>query len=352
MTPEEPTVQFQQNTEPQPLQQPELRHSTLLKMCPSGAMSRVTRLVQQCATDDCTVLLLGETGVGKEVAARAIHEQSRRAEKPMVEANCGGFTPTLIESELFGHERGAFTSAVQRRIGLVEQANEGTLFLDEIGELLKDNQTYLLRVLEGGMFKRLGGSEQLHSDFRLITATNRNLETAVEEGTLRRDLFYRLILFPIAISPLRERRDDIMPLAQYFTRTLGKKRGRMVTLAPGCENALLDREWKGNVRELKYTIERAIILAGKDAVILPAHLQNGMQAEERRASTNTPLRECTFVEHIDAIAQAIAAHSIPFARVKVLMCGSVLQLCGGNKQRAAQALALSRKTLYRLLQGE
>lgn len=348
MEQDERTVRLEQETSTRAVQQPELRPTTLLKLCQSEAMQRVLYFIKQCAGDDCSVLLLGETGVGKEVVAGAIYELSSRSERKLVVANCGGFTPTLIESELFGHERGAFTGAVGQRTGLIERADRGTLFLDEIGELLKENQTYLLRVLEGGTFRRLGGTEDLRSDFRLIAATNRDLTAMNREGVLRSDLFYRLMLFPITIPPLRQRQDDILPLAHHFTRVVGEKRGRNITLAPECDSVLLSREWKGNVRELKHAIERAIVLAGKEAVILPLHFENSSQSGA--APSDASPRECSFLEHVDAIAQEMEARHLSLAQIEERICRSVFKKHRGNVAAAARVLALDRKTLSKRLE--
>ena len=227
----------------------------------SPAIKRILSMVQRVAETETTVLILGETGVGKEMVARAIHQHSARRHKPFIRVHCSALPESLIPSELFGHERGAFTGAVQRRIGRFELADGGTLFLDEIGDISKEVQVRLLRVLQTREFERVGGRETLHSDFRLLAATNRNLEEAVVAGRFRSDLYYRLNVFPINVPPLRERREDIAPLASYFLRTNSEKMGKSFKGIPEKEMAkLLSYHWPGNVRELENVIERGVIL--------------------------------------------------------------------------------------------
>lgn len=228
----------------------------------SQAIKRVLALVESVAKTDSTVLILGETGVGKEVVARAIHQSSHRRNKDFITAHCSALPESLVPSELFGHEKGAFTGAVKRRIGRFELADKGTLFLDEIGELPLEVQVRLLRVLQTGEFERVGGRETIRSDFRLITATNRNLEDEVAAGRFRSDLFYRLNVFPIFVPPLRERRDDIAPLACYFLKIHAEKMSKSFQGIPEGEMAkLLSYQWPGNVRELENVIERGAILS-------------------------------------------------------------------------------------------
>ena len=227
----------------------------------SPAISHVFNQIDQVAKTDTTVLILGETGVGKELVARAIHRQSPRKDKPFIRVLCNALPESLIHSELFGHEKGAFTGAIQRRIGRFELAHEGTLFLDEIGDLPLDVQVRLLRVLQNKEFERVGGSEIIHSDFRLILATNRNLETEIAANKFRADLFYRINVFPILVPPLRERREDIPLLAHYFLKTHSTKMSKSFNNFPQTEmEKLINYDWPGNVRELENLIERGVIL--------------------------------------------------------------------------------------------
>jgi formate hydrogenlyase transcriptional activator len=228
----------------------------------SAALREVVRAVGQVAEVDLTVLILGETGTGKELVARALHERSTRAARPFVPVNCAALPETLVESELFGHERGAFTGAVARTTGRFEQAHRGTIFLDEIGDLPADAQAKLLRVLQDGVVQRLGGTDGRPVDARIIAATNQDLAACVAAGRFRADLYYRLSVFPIRLPALRDRRDDIPILTRHFVAQCGKRMRRRITRI---ENSVWERlqvhDWPGNVRELQNVIERAIILA-------------------------------------------------------------------------------------------
>ncbi|AHG93010.1 sigma-54 factor interaction domain-containing protein (plasmid) [Gemmatirosa kalamazoonensis] len=228
----------------------------------SPALRAVLRKVKQVAPVETTVLLTGETGVGKELVARAIHALSPRASRALVKVNCGAISPSLVESELFGHERGAFTGALQRRIGRFELADKGTLFLDECGELPADTQVKLLRVLQEGELERVGGTRPITVDVRLIAATNRDLEHEVDERRFRADLFYRLNVFPVRIPPLRERRADIAPLVRYFLAHFRRRLGKPLRGVTKEGMELLERyDWPGNIRELQNVVERACVLA-------------------------------------------------------------------------------------------
>jgi len=228
----------------------------------SDSLQRVIHQVQKVAPTEVTILIMGETGTGKELFARAIHNLSPRKDRPLVKVNCGAISAGLVESELFGHEKGAFTGAVQQRIGRFELADGGTIFLDEVSELPLDTQVKLLRVLQEGEFERVGNSKPIKVDVRVITATNRNLKEAVEDSSFRKDLFYRLSVLPLRVPPLRERRSDIPLLANYFLAKFAKATGKQIS---GISDQTLERlmayDWPGNVRELQNVIERAVVLA-------------------------------------------------------------------------------------------
>jgi two-component system, NtrC family, response regulator PilR len=241
-----------------------------------AAMQRVFALVEAIAGTSSTVLITGESGTGKEMAARAIHRLSPRAERPFVALNCGALTETLLESELFGHEKGAFTGALHTTRGLIEQAEKGTIFLDELGEMSPLMQVKLLRVLQERRFRRVGGHEELSADIRIIAATNRDLARMVADGTFREDLYYRVNVIPVALPPLRERREDLPVLARHFVQRFAREMRR-----PGAEltaealDALQRHAWPGNIRELENVLERAVALETTSAVTLaslPDHL--------------------------------------------------------------------------------
>jgi PAS domain S-box-containing protein len=228
----------------------------------SNALSTVLARVVKVAPMDSTVLITGETGTGKELIARAIHKRSRRAERAFVSVNCAALVPSLISSELFGHEKGAFTGATQRRAGRFELANGGTLFMDEVGELPLDTQISLLRVLQEREFERVGGKERIKVDVRIIAATNRDLNAAQADRTFRSDLFYRLNVFPIQVPPLRERREDIAMLLEYFLHRYAKQAGKIFrSIDQQTLDFLKSYEWPGNIRELQNVVERSVILS-------------------------------------------------------------------------------------------
>jgi DNA-binding NtrC family response regulator len=225
----------------------------------SPAARRLREQIVQVAPTDSTVLILGETGTGKELVARAIHEASRRRERALVTVNCAALPRELVESELFGHEKGAFTGATQQRRGRFELADGGTLFLDEVGELPLEAQAKLLRVLQSGEFDRVGGTRALHADVRVIAATNRDLQAQVAAGRFRSDLYYRLNVFPIQVAPLRERRADIAGLAKHFAAKAARKLGRPAEVPPGFLEQARAYDWPGNIRELENMVERVLI---------------------------------------------------------------------------------------------
>ena len=226
-----------------------------------AVLSRIAKV----APTDSTVFISGETGTGKELVARAVHKRSRRAERAFVSVNCAALAPTLISSELFGHEKGAFTGATQRRLGRFELADGGTIFLDEVGELLPDTQVMLLRVLQEREFERVGGTQAIHVDVRVIAATNRDLKAAIATGSFRQDLFYRLNVFPVEVPPLRERKDDLLMLVEYFVHRYASRAGKSIRSIDKKTVELLHAyDWPGNIRELQNVIERSVILTAGD----------------------------------------------------------------------------------------
>jgi transcriptional regulator with PAS, ATPase and Fis domain len=280
-------------------------------------------------------LLLGESGTGKELFARAVHHLSARRDKPFVAINCAAIPETLIENELFGHERGAFTGAVDRRLGKFELASSGTVFLDEIGELPLTVQGKLLRVIEEKVVDRIGGRAPVPVNVRVVSATNRDLKAAVESGEFRRDLFFRLAVFPLEIPPLRERESDIVLLAKHFAAQLGKElRGREATLSDDALAALREHSWPGNVRELENAIERACILS--DSMILePKDL--GLATELVDNAEALKLFDLT-----GSLSEA-AQRALRFVeRHKIL---ETLAANDGNKMQTAEDLGVSYKTL-------
>jgi formate hydrogenlyase transcriptional activator len=253
----------------------------------STPLRQLLRNVEQVAPTEATVLIQGETGTGKELVARAVHDRSRRKDRPLVKVNCGSIPAGLVESELFGHERGAFTGATQRRVGRFELANGGTIFLDEVTELPIDTQVKLLRVLQEGEFERVGSSQTIKVDVRAIAATNRDLKEVVKNGTFRSDLFYRLNVFPLAVPALRERKDDIPLLVNFFLSKFGKKLGKeMRGVSQKSMDSLLSYDWPGNVRELQNIVERAAVLASGPIVqIDEAMMRSGETAQESAVDT-------------------------------------------------------------------
>jgi transcriptional regulator with PAS, ATPase and Fis domain len=289
-------------------------------------MKEVLRLAFQVASQPTTVLLTGESGTGKEVVARFIHRKSPRVEGPFVAVNCAALTESLLESELFGHEKGAFTGATQTRRGRFELAHGGTLFLDEIGEMGFNLQSKLLRVLQGNQFERVGGARTLTVDVRVIAATNQDLQKAIHEKVFREDLFYRLNVFPIEIPPLRERREDIIPLANFFVEKISRRMGVSChTMDRDVERTLHSYDWPGNIRELQNAIERALIVSDSPQIkreSLPLH-------PSVDSSVSGPDMTLAEIEKV-AILKAIDRHE-------------------GDRRLTAKQLGISLRTLqYRL----
>jgi DNA-binding NtrC family response regulator len=300
----------------------------------SEAIKGAVGETQRVAQTEATVLLLGESGTGKELFARAVHHLSNRRDKPFVAINCAAIPETLIENELFGHERGAFTGAGDRRLGKFELASTGTVFLDEIGELPLTVQGKLLRAIEEKSIDRIGGKATIPVDVRIVAATNKDLRTAADKGEFRSDLFFRLAVFPIDIPPLRERGDDIILLARHFAAELGKElRGREARLSESSVQALRSHRWPGNVRELENTIERACILADS-AELQPKDL--GLHVDTQREAT-------AFGFDLSGTLNEAAERALRMVeRQKISVA---LAQCDGNKTRAAEVLAVSYKTL-------
>jgi len=292
----------------------------------SAAFNRMLELVRRVAPSDTAALLLGESGTGKELVAQAIHQQSRREHGPFVVVECSGLTETLFESELFGYEKGAFTGASQRKIGLVESASGGTLFLDEVGDIPLSLQVKLLRLLETGTFRRVGGVETLRADFRLIAATHRDLKTMVERGSFRRDLYYRLSVFPIHLPALRERRGDIALLAETLLARLAP--GRAYTLSEAARMRLQAYDYPGNVRELRNIIERAMLMADGDT-LLEEHLPPELKSDEAG------------MPGVDDI--------VPLETAELRYLQWALAHHGGDRKSLAAQLGISERTLYRKL---
>jgi transcriptional regulator with GAF, ATPase, and Fis domain len=254
----------------------------------SPALREVLAQISRVARTDSTVLIAGETGTGKELVARAIHRRSRRSTRDLVRANCAAFPSTLVASELFGHEKGAFTDAVCRRLGRFELAEGGTIFLDEIGEVPAETQIALLRVLQERVFERVGGVRPLRADVRVIAATNRDLTEAVAEGSFRADLFYRLNVFPIEVPPLRDRREDIPLLVAHFARRYASRAGKNITaIASDSLNLLESYDWPGNIRELQNIVDRAVIVCDSGTLTIRERWLSGrLRAARDSAASN------------------------------------------------------------------
>lgn len=303
-------------------------------------MQRVKTLIEKIAPTDSSVLILGETGTGKELVARRIHDLSKRANMPFVAVNCGALPENLVESELFGHRKGAFTGADTPRKGLIEVANGGTLFLDELGELDKSMQVKMLRFLESGEVRRVGENDAFHVDVRIVCATNRDLQVMVREGSFREDLFFRVNTFEIHLPSLRERKDDIPDLARaLISRHLKRRDLPENILAPETIAVLQKYEWSGNVREMANALEHAVILADEGGPIFPEHLPASMTRGTHHSS-----------DHPASIALPAAARTLREIEMDVIY--QVLDKHKGDKPRAAQELGIALKTLYNKLNSD
>ena len=305
----------------------------------SGPMQDVFRLIHKVAATDATVLILGESGTGKELVARAIHHHSARSDKPLIPVNCGAIPEDLLESELFGHEKGAFTGAVKSKPGRFELANGGTIFLDEIGDMSPSLQVKLLRALQEHQFERVGGTRTIETDIRVIAATHRDLRKKVEDGTFREDLYYRLNVIPINVPPLRERRGDISLLCRYFLNRLSQRKGfEEKRLQPEVLEGLMRYNWPGNVRELENLLERMVILANGPVLMvedLPPKLREfksgGLPVSAPAAGMDLPENGLDFNNAVD-----------DFERNLILQA---LEKTGWVKNQAALLLGLNRTTL-------
>jgi two-component system, NtrC family, response regulator AtoC len=297
----------------------------------SPAMQKLYKVIGQVSATDSTVLIRGESGTGKEVVARAIHKHSQRCARRMVKVNCASIPETLLEAELFGHERGAFTGASQRRIGRFEFATGGTIFLDEIGELAFSTQGKLLHVLQDHCIERLGSNIPISLDVRMLAATNCDLELAVREGRFREDLYYRLNVVSIRIPPLRQRLEDILELAHFLLRrSAARMKLQVPTLSMEAKELLLNNDWPGNVRELEHCLERALILSGS-GVILRDHLE----------FSTGPMA----ADPIDSIPIEDGLHSA-VEKLERRLIERALMAAGGNRTRAAEILKINRRLLY------
>ena len=307
----------------------------------SAAMAQIFESIKKISGTDISVLVTGASGTGKELIARSIHANSKRASQPFVPINCGALPENLVESEIFGYDKGAFTGAAKPKPGLLEGAHGGTFFLDEIGELPPALQVKFLRVLEDGRFRRLGSTQEREVDVRLVCATNQNLDQVVEEGDFREDLFYRINTFPIHLPPLRERRDDIALLADHYLQVYAKKNGMDVAeISPEAMDLLMGHEWRGNVRELQNVIERALVLA-TDNVVQPGDLPPSVKKSEGTHSSDHP------EFYLDLPFKDAKEHLIEDFEKRYIV--EVLKTFGGNISRSADHSGIDRWSLPRLL---
>jgi len=303
----------------------------------SEKMQAVYQMIETVAEVQSTILVTGESGTGKELVARAIHDLSPRAEKPFISINCGAFTETLLESELFGYVKGSFTGANANRKGLFEAANKGTIFLDEIGEMSPAMQVKLLRVLQERKVRPVGAHDEMSIDARVIAATNRDLKAMSSDGSFREDLFYRISVIPISLPPLRERSEDIPELVAHFVKKFCDQTGRQVTISEKAMRFLENYAWHGNVRELEHTIERAVALERGEEIqpeILPDHITN-YNPTRIKAEFDLPEAGINLVSHLDNLEKTYVVEA--------------LKQTGGNQTRAAELLQMPVRSLRHLL---
>ena len=299
-------------------------------------MTKIYDLIEKVAQSPTTILITGESGTGKELVAKALHDQSNRNDKAFISVNCGAIPETLFESELFGHEKGAFTGAINARPGRFELADGGTLFLDEVGELPLDMQVKLLRALQERTFERVGGVKPVQVDVRLIASTNRNLEEEVRQGTFRQDLFYRLNVIPIQLPPLRTRKQDIPLLVEHFIGRFNERLDREVTISQDAMEALIGWDWPGNIRELENVMERSVLLCDSQC-IQPSDLPEVGDAAAAGGSEGLP----SDVEEL-GLKEYVRAHTAMLERARIQ---KVLEAEENNVTRAAKQLGISRKSL-------
>ncbi len=312
----------------------------------SAAMQEVFKAIGRVAESDVNVLLLGESGVGKELVARAVYQHSRRADKSFLAINCAAIPETLLESELFGHERGAFTGAERQRVGRFEQADGGTVFLDEIGDMSPSIQAKVLRLLQDQRFERVGGNETIQTDVRVIAATNQNLPELVAAGRFRQDLFYRLNTYTIALPPLRGRRDDVQQLAEYFLRRHAAEVGRRVTgVAAEAVRLLEAYDWPGNVRELQGAVKAALVNATSD-VLTPDCLPEAIRNVGQRATPTNDgsLDVAQLARHLITSGEGHVYRKVVMAVDRIVL-DEALRITEGNQVEASALLGISRTTL-------
>lgn len=318
----------------------------------SSVMQALFRMVTKVAPTSATVLITGENGTGKELVARAIHDGSPRASKPFVAANCSAFNDNLLESELFGHRRGAFTGAVADKRGLFEEADGGTFLLDEVGDMSPALQVKLLRVLQEGTFLPVGGTQTKKVDVRIIAATNKDLAALVRKGAFREDLYYRLHVVALRTPPLRERGEDLERLIGYFLKRLGERHGRVKALHPETAEKLRLHRWPGNVRELQNEVERIWVLSGDEPIIGPEHLSKGVATSnpllEPVASSTASSEGAAGPGAVEEPAEEPLNTSLE--RFERQLIERALRKVQGNRTRAAQLLGVSRRNLIRKLQ--
>jgi two-component system nitrogen regulation response regulator GlnG len=323
-------------------------------------MQNVFKLIGQLAMSDATALITGESGTGKELIARAIYGHSKRSEKPFLAINCAAIPENLLESELFGHEKGAFTGATNQRIGKFEQGNGGTLFLDEIGDMTPTTQTKILRVLQNGTFERVGGNQPVKVDVRIIAATNKPLEQAVADKTFREDLFYRLNVVRIHVPPLRERRGDLPLLVDYFLQKFAQKNNQVVKAVTGEAMQLMEAyEWPGNVRELENVVHRALVVSKGDAILsadLPAEISRARLEVSSSSSPGAATSCSTSRMDLDSIARTLFHLARQDPKLKVIpflereMFIHALKETLGNQVQAAKLLGITRATLRKRIE--